>query len=127
MEIEKRNLLIGTLIALILAALLSLIPLWQLVFIAGFLGGLINKKVLYGALSGALGVGSFWILYIIDGIFFKGLYNLFDIFGRLLIGSGFGWLILLLIILLGILFGFLGGTLGSSGRNLFMQYYNKRT
>lgn len=126
MESHKRNFLIGTLISLCLASLLSLIPVWQLIFIAGVAGGIINRKMKYGALSGALGIGIFWILYVINGIFFKGLYNLFNIFGELLLGSGLGWLILLLIILLGFLFGFLGGILGTTGTNLFLSFYSKK-
>ena len=127
MNQDKRNLIIGTLVTLGLSSLLSLIPLWQLIFLAGIVGGFINRKILYGALSGAIGVGIFWILYIIDGVFYKGLFNLFDIFGALIIGSGMGWIILLLIILLGFVFGFLGGSLGSSGGNLFLYYYNKQS
>lgn len=126
METEKRNLLIGTMISLILSALLSLVPIWQLIFIAGFVGGVINRKIIFGAISGAVGVGSFWVLYVIDGLFFRGLYNLFDIFGSILIGSGFGWLIVLIIIIMGLLFGLLGGTLGSTGGNLVLDLYERR-
>jgi len=127
MDEDKRNLIIGILLTLVLSSLLSLIPVWQLIFLASLVGGIINRKILYGALSGAIGVGLFWILYIIDGVFYKGLYNLFDIFGALILGSGMGWMILLLIILLGFIFGFLGGTLGSSGGNIFLNYYNKQS
>ncbi len=123
MDIENLNLLIGFLVSLILSSLLSLIPVWQLIFIAGIMGGIINRKIFYGGLSGGLGVGVYWTLYVIDGIFFKGLYNLFDIFGSFLISSGFGWLILIIIVMLGTLFGFLGGILGSSGRGLVEYGY----
>lgn len=125
MDAEKRNLLIGIMISLILSSLLSLIPIWQLIFIAGFIGGVINRRVIFGAISGAIGVGGFWILYVIDGIFFRGLYKLFDIAGSLIISSGLGWLFLLLMILLGIVFGLLGGTLGSSGGNIALSLYEK--
>jgi len=126
MDTEKRNFLIGTLISLALSSLLSLIPIWQLIFIAAFAGGIVNRKVKFGALSGALGVAIFWLLYVIDGVFFNGLYNLFDIFGTLIIGSGFGWLILLIIVVIGFLFGLLGGSIGSSGANLFLHFYDKK-
>jgi hypothetical protein len=125
MENEKFTLLIGTLISLCLASILSLIPVWQLIFIAGIAGGIINKKPKFGALSGALGVGLFWILYVIDGVFIKELYGLFDLIGELIIGSsGIGWLILLIIIIMGFLFGLLGGILGTSGTNLFFYFYS---
>jgi hypothetical protein len=124
MENEKFTLLIGTMISLCLASILSLIPVWQLIFIAGIAGGIINKKPRFGALSGALGVGLFWILYMIDGVFIKELYGLFDLIGELIIGSsGIGWLLLLIIIIMGFLFGLLGGVLGSSGTNLVLYFY----
>jgi hypothetical protein len=126
METEKRNLFIGTTISLILSALLSLIPIWQLIFLAGFIGGVINRRIIFGAISGAVGVGGFWILYIIDGLFFQGLYNLFDIFGSIILGSGFGWLILLIIIIMGLIFGLLGGTLGSAGGNIVLELYERQ-
>ena len=126
METEKRNLFIGTAASLILSALLSLIPIWQLIFLAGFVGGLINRRIIFGAISGAVGVGGFWILYIIDGLFFQGLYNLFDIFGSIILGSGFGWLTLLIIIIMGLIFGLLGGTLGSAGGNIVIDLYERQ-
>jgi hypothetical protein len=113
MKIEDRNFLMSIFIAILLAGILSLIPLWQLVIIAGIFAGFLNKSMKRGTLSGAIGVFIFWLIFIVFHIVAINAYSLLDQFGALLISTGFGWLILIIILLVGTLLGALGGTIGS--------------
>jgi hypothetical protein len=114
-KLEKENqiFILSIFIAVVLASLLSLIPVWQLVIIAGIAAGVLNRSMKRGTLSGAAGVLIFWAIYMVHGMITKNTYTLLDQFGALIIGPGFGWLLVLLILLLGTLFGALGGAIGS--------------
>ncbi|MBD3198127.1 MAG: hypothetical protein GF317_23960 [Candidatus Lokiarchaeota archaeon] len=125
MDETKRNFIVGIIVSACISSLISLTSIWQLFIIAGIVGGLINKTVKYGAFSGALGVFIQWGLYIIDGLLFKSVYGVLDIFGSFIIGVGYGWLILILIIFLGFIIGGIGGTIGSSGR-IITEYYSEK-
>lgn len=111
---EKRNFRRGLYIALILTAALTFIEIWQLILIPGVVAGLLNKKMRRGIKSGAIGVTTVWIIYILIALFTKNSYILIDQFAGLIFGGlGYGWIFLIIIILLGALFGALGGAIGS--------------
>ncbi|MFW9827853.1 MAG: hypothetical protein ACFFEY_09690 [Candidatus Thorarchaeota archaeon] len=127
MNIKKENqiFVLSIIISTVIASLLSLIPIWQLVILAGIAAGVINKKIRRGTLSGAAGVLIFWTIYVIHGMITRNTYTLLDRFGALIIGSGFGWLLLILILLLGILFGALGGAIGSGAMILIRPRFSE--
>ncbi|MFW9875765.1 MAG: hypothetical protein ACFFG0_21895 [Candidatus Thorarchaeota archaeon] len=130
-KLDKENqiFILSIVVAIIFASLLSLIPIWQLIILAGIAAGIFNKTMKKGTLSGAAGVLIFWIIYTVHGIITKNTYILLDQFGALIIGPGFGWLLLILILLLGTLFGALGGAIGSGAMILikprFMKWISK--
>jgi hypothetical protein len=126
-KIEKENqiFILSTIISTVVASFLSLIPVWQLIILAGIAAGVLNKKIRRGTLSGAAGILLFWIIYVIHGMITNNTYTLLDQFGALIIGSGFGWLLLLLILLLGTLFGALGGAIGSGAMILIRPRFSE--
>jgi hypothetical protein len=111
---NEKYFLISILIGAVIAGILSLIPIWHLVLIAGIAAGLFNRTMKKGTLAGGAGVCIWWLIYMIYGMVAIGAYSLMDQFGALLIGSGFGWLIFLIILLVGTLIGALGGSIGSA-------------
>jgi hypothetical protein len=121
LNIKKENqiFILSIIISTVVASLLSLIPIWQLIILAGIAAGVLNKKIRRGTLSGAAGVLIFWTIYVIHGMITRNTYTLLDQFGALIIGPGYGWLFVLLILLLGTLFGALGGAIGSGAMILF--------
>lgn len=123
MEIEKKKFYLSTLLAAIIAGILSFIPLWQLIIIPGIIAGNFHEKRKKGIKSGAAGVVIFWAIYIVIHIITINAYLLLDQFGALLISSWFGWLILIIIILMGTLFGALGGAIGSEARILMKESF----
>jgi hypothetical protein len=127
MNIKKENqiFILSTIISTLIASLLSLIPIWQLIILAGIAAGVINKKIRRGILSGAAGVLIFWTIYVIHGMITRNTYTLLDQFGAIIIGSGFGWLLLILILLLGTLFGALGGAIGSGAMILIIPRFSE--
>jgi hypothetical protein len=106
--------------------LTTLIPIWQFVIIPGILVGIYNKRFRLAILSGLIGVTAAWNTYILFGIAYNNVYLTLDQFGALLIGSGYGWLIVLLIILFGALFGLLGGGIGNLTLQICKFYLSKR-
>lgn len=113
MEEEMKKFLIGIVITALVAGVISLIPLWHLVIIAGIIGGYLNGKMRKSILSGALGILLFWGLYAIYFIITTNAYITLDQIGALFLSKGFGWVILILILGMGFLFGALGGALGN--------------
>ncbi|MEJ2250746.1 MAG: hypothetical protein P8Y97_13970 [Candidatus Lokiarchaeota archaeon] len=113
MDRENQIFIISLLIVICVTAILTFIPIWQLIIIPGIIAGLINKKLRNAVLAGILGVLIFWFLYVINGVFFDNVYPLFDQFGALIMGSGYGWLLVILILLFGAIFGLLGGYFGN--------------
>lgn len=111
---KEKYFLLSILVGAVLAGILSLIPLWHLVLIAGILAGLLNRTMKKGTLSGAAGVCVCWLIIMIYGMVTINAYTLMDQFGALLIGPGFGWLIFIIVLLVGTLFGALGGAIGSA-------------
>ena len=80
---------------LIFTFLFSFSIIWQFIIIPAIIAGFFNKTMKKGALSGALGVGTYWFIFMIHGIITKNSYLLLDQIGTLLIDSGYGWLIFL--------------------------------
>lgn len=106
--------------------LLTLIPVWQLIIIPGVIAGFFNKQLRYAVLSGLTGVTFSWLIYIFAALATRNIYLILEQIGQLMIGSGFGWLILLIVLIIGILMGALGGGLGYSLSTLLKPYLNKR-
>lgn len=127
MELEKRNFYISIIIALCLTMILTTIPVWQLVIIPGIITGLFNKSMKRAVVSGLIGVLLGWSIYIIHGLITRNTYTILDQFGSLMIGSGFGWLLLILIILFGAIFGALGGGIGNGLLVVYKFYFEKKT
>jgi len=125
MEIERRTFLISLIIVLCLTMLLTLVPVWQLVIIPGIIAGMLNKSLKYGVLSGCIGVTLSWGIYTLVGVITRNEYTILDQFGALILGEGFGWLILLLIILLASTFGAIGGGIGNGFKALINAYLEK--
>ncbi|MHA1688194.1 MAG: hypothetical protein ACTSYC_04625 [Promethearchaeota archaeon] len=113
MEQQDKKFMLGTISAIIIAGILTLIPLWQLVIIAGIIGGYFNEKMKRSIISGLLGVLIYWTGYAIYYIITINAYTILDQIGALFLGKGFGWFILLLILGMGALFGALGGAIGN--------------
>ncbi|MFW9854608.1 MAG: hypothetical protein ACFFFG_06090 [Candidatus Thorarchaeota archaeon] len=99
---------IPVLITTILSFVISLTPLWQLIIIAPFFGGLFCTTMKRGAFTGTAGVGFAWFVYML----MNPIHTLLNQFGALVLGQGMGWLVLLIIFLVGALIGFLGGSMG---------------
>jgi hypothetical protein len=127
-KIEKKhkNFLYTTLFSACLTMLLTLIPVWQLVIIPGIIAGFFNKQLRYAILSGLTGVTFSWLIYILIAFITtfswliyiliafitRNTYSILDQVGALMVGTGFGWLILLIVLFIGILMGALGGGIG---------------
>ena len=101
LEKENRFFILSIIVAVVLSSLLSLIPIWQLVILAGIAAGLLNKTMRKGTLSGGAGVLIFWTIYVAHGIITKNSYKLLDQFGALLFSrNGFLKDLFLLLLLL---------------------------
>jgi len=105
--------------------ILTSIPFWQLIIIPGIIAGIFNRSIKFGILSGFLAVSSTWSIYLLHGIITRNVYSTLELFGGLLVGEGFGWLIIVIIILMGALFGALGGGIGSALSFLLKDYVVK--
>lgn len=125
-EITYKYFIFTTIVAMCLTMLLTLIPVWQLIIIPGVIAGFFNKQLRYAVLSGLTGVTFSWLIYIFAALATRNIYLILEQIGQLMIGSGFGWLILLIVLIIGILMGALGGGLGYSLSTLLKPYLNKR-
>ncbi|HMF33366.1 MAG TPA: hypothetical protein VKK79_18210 [Candidatus Lokiarchaeia archaeon] len=118
--------LVAMLWSFAIALVLAFTPLWQLSLAAGFIGGIICRKMKAGALVGLCGVALGWLVYMLLRFVTNQTYVLLDQIGNLLFGaSGFGWVLVLLIALIGGLFGTLGGAIGS-GTRILLEGRNAR-
>ena len=118
LKAEDRNLLLGILVAGLLAWALSYTMIWQLVIIAGVVGGLLNNSFRRGSLSGTLGIGLSWLGMMLYDLVASKTYILLDQFGGLLGLSGMGYIVFIVILLMGVIFGALGGAIGGGLRGL---------
>jgi fluoride ion exporter CrcB/FEX len=120
-KVEDRNLLLGILVAGLLAWALSYTMIWQLVIIAGLAGGILNSSFRRGSLSGTIGLGLSWLGMMIYDLVASNTYILLEQFGGLLGLDGMGYIIFIVILLIGIIFGALGGAIGGSLRMLISE------
>jgi hypothetical protein len=109
---ENEELFIGISVSFIIASIISLIPVWQLIIIPGVIVGALNKTLKKASFTSGIGTLLAWSLYTISGLVIKNTYLIFDQFGALIIGSGYGWVFMLIILLMGLAFGIIGGALG---------------
>ena len=126
MKIEDKFFFLSILFAVCIAYLVSLTSIWQLIIIAGIGAGILNKKMWKGTISGAIGVFLYYLIYALIGMIARNAYSLLDQFGAIVVGAGFGWLILLIILLVGTLFGALGGAIGNGLLVLIKPLVEKR-
>lgn len=120
-KVEDRNLILGILVAGLLAWALSYAMIWQLVIIAGLAGGILNTSFRRGSLSGTIGIGLSWLGMMIYDLVASNTYILLEQFGGLLGLDGMGYIIFIVILLIGIIFGALGGAIGGSLRMLISE------
>lgn len=120
-KVEDRNLILGILVAGLLAWALSYTIIWQLVIIAGLAGGLLNTSFRRGSLSGTIGIGLSWLGMMIYDLVASNTYILLEQFGGLLGLDEMGYIIFIVILLIGIIFGALGGAIGGSLRMLISE------
>ncbi len=111
---------VGFLTAFGLSYLFSLTPVWQLHFIAGFLGSLLCAHSKWSPWVSVLGITGSWGLYLL----IKSLNNNSPVFldnlGEIVFGrTDFGWVFILAILFVGALFGLLSGYAAKIGWNLF--------
>lgn len=125
-EEKHKYFLYTTIFAACLTMLLTLIPVWQLVIIPGIIAGFFNKQLRYAVLSGLTGVILSWLIYILVAFITRNTYTILDQVGALLVGTGFGWLILLITLIIGILMGILGGGIGYSISILLKPYLEQK-
>ena len=112
MNPKNEDFLIGIIIAFIIASVITMFPVWQLIIIPGIIVGLLNKNLRSAALSGGIGTLLAWSYYMIWGLILNNVYVIFDQFGAIIIGIGYGWLLVTIVFLMGFVFGVLGGALG---------------
>lgn len=120
-KVEDRNLILGILVAGLLAWALSYTMIWQLIIIAGLAGGILNTSFRRGSLSGTIGIGLSWLGMMIYDLVASNTYILLEQFGGLLGLDGMGYIIFIVILLIGIIFGALGGAIGGSLRVLISE------
>ncbi len=120
-KVEDRNLLLGILVAGLLAWALSYTMIWQLVIIAGLAGGILNSSFRRGSLSGTIGLGLSWLGMMIYDLVASNTYILLEQFGGLLGLDGMGYIIFIVILLIGIIFGALSGAIGGALRALISE------
>lgn len=121
MEDEKKTFYQSILFAVVIAGIVSLIPIWQLVVLAGVFGGNFHNKIKQGVKSGAAGVIIYWGIFITCKLITINAYLMLDQFASLL--SIYGWIILIFIILMGAVLGALGGAIGSEVRILMDESF----
>ena len=106
--------------------LFTLIPIWQLVLIPGLFAGFFNKQLRYAILSGLTAVAGSWLIYIIVAFTMRNTYTILEQVGALIVGSGYGWLLLIIVLIIGLLMGALGGGIGYSIAILLKPYLNQK-
>ena len=115
------------LITIIISLLFTLIPFWPLAFVAAIIGGLLCKKVMWGALSAMIGIIISWGIYIIGEVIRNSTNILFDKLGILITGSsGFGGWLIIIVLIVGAIIGLLGGTIGSGIRILVEPKFSSK-
>jgi len=126
MNPENEEIFIGISVSFILASIISLIPVWQLIIIPGVVAGALCKNLKRASLTSGIGTFIAWNLYMISGLALKNIYLIFDQFGALIFGFGYGWLFVLIILLMGLVLGFIGGALGYYIKSVYNDYNHRK-
>ncbi|MHA1657812.1 MAG: hypothetical protein ACTSUT_01645 [Promethearchaeota archaeon] len=121
MKDEKKTFYQSILVAVVIAGIVSFIPIWQLVILAGLFAGNFHNKIKQGVKSGAAGMVIYWGIFITYKLITINAYLMLDQFASLL--SIYGWIILIIIILMGAVLGALGGAIGSEMRILMDESF----
>ena len=122
MKSENEELFIGISVSFIIASIISLIPVWQLIIIPGVIVGALSKTLKKASFTSGIGTLMAWSLYTVSGLALKNTYLIFDQFGALIIGFGYGWVFVLIILLMGLAFVIIGGALGYFIRMVYNDY-----
>jgi hypothetical protein len=102
------------------ALLFALTPLWQLALVAGAIGGLLSRRMKWGAIAGCVGTALGWLTYMgINFLTTQSLMLLGQVAGIIFGSISMVGILVLLVTLIGALFGTLGGSIGSGVRILF--------
>ncbi len=99
--------------------LFALTPLWQFALVSGAIGGLLSRRMKWGAIAGCLGTALGWFTYM--GISFlttQSFMLLGQVAGIIFGSTDLVGILVLLVTLIGALFGTLGGSIGSGVRIL---------
>ena len=121
-KVSKFSMWIGLGVSFLASYLFSLTNVWQLVLLAGIVGGVWSQKALKSVFSGSVGVLLGWGLSI--GILSLQQHtNLLvnQIAGLILGSESYGFLLILGVLLIGGILGALGGVIGHSIRILVYQ------
>jgi len=126
--INKYSPYFAILLTFILSLLFTLIPFWQLTFVAAIFGGFLCTKMKCGALSAMIGIIFSWGIYIIIGNIRNNTIILFDQLGVLITGStGLGFWLIMIVLIIGAIIGLLGGFIGSGIRILVeLKYFSPK-
>ncbi len=101
------------------AILLALTPLWQLALVAGAISGLLSHRMMWGAITGCVGTGLGWLVYMGISFLTTQSYALLgQVTGIIFETTSMEGILILLVTLIGASFGTLGGSIGSGVRIL---------
>lgn len=125
MKPQNEELFIGISVSFIIASILSIIPVWQLIIIPGVIVGALSRTLKQASFTSGIGTLLAWSYYTISGLVLKNTYLIFDQFGALIIGFGYGWIFVLVILLMGLAFGIIGGALGYLIKTQIKHYQAK--
>ncbi len=133
--LEKYGDYLPVLISFIVAFLIANTTYWQLVILAGIIGGLSTTELKRGTLSCLIGVGFAWFLYVMIKILTTPVVTMFNqvaaaimemFLGMDSTGEGIGAIIIVVVVFIGCFFGALGGYLGINIR-IVIDFLRKRS
>lgn len=105
--------LIGVIVSFGLTYLFTILSIWQLVFLAGFLGSFIAAKSRWTPWVSVLGVMGSWGLYMLIQSLTYHSNILLDLVGQIILGmANMGIVFMIVILVIGGLLGLLSGLMG---------------
>jgi hypothetical protein len=110
------------LITIPVAVLLQFSGYWQLMILAGMLGGVFVKRHIHAFIAGFLGVAVAWSFLFVVLVAISQAYVVGEVFATLIGMAGFGRFIVSISILIGGLLGGTGALVGYSIKDLVMEY-----
>jgi len=123
MKAQNEELFISISVSFIIASIISFIPVWQLIIIPGIIVGTLSTTLKKASFTSGIGTLIAWSYYTISGLVLKNTYLIFDQFGALIIGFGYGWIFVLIILLMGLVFGIIGGAIGYFIKMEYKHYH----